>query len=299
MLQGRRLFRCVALSAALAGCADTLAIPDQHIGVSHVPDKKLAASLVMPDGPGPFPVVILLHGCNGLGSGIWTWSRRLRGWGYAALVLDSFSARGVTTVCAPDMQHLVSVQDRVADVLSAALYLRTLPKIDGSAIAVLGQSHGGSTAAKVTEQSYQREYPGLLQAAVDYYGSCGWPPEAHGTIPLPALAGEADDWGSPALSCRVFAGKLRPDQPFEIYTYPGVFHAFDNPQQAMTTFVGHRVGYDAGAATDSYEHVHAFLDKWLRHGQPGSIGRSDCGAWSVCKVSHKGTKIHEGRQRQS
>jgi dienelactone hydrolase len=189
MLPGRRLIRCVAVSAALGGCAQTLAIPDRQIGVSRVPDKPLAASLVLPDGPGPFPAVILLHGCNGLGSGIWTWSRRLQGWGYAALVLDSFSARGVATVCAPELQSHVSVQDRVADVLNAALYLRTLPKIDGSAIAVLGQSHGGSTAAMVTEQRYQREYPGLLRAAVNYYGSCGWPPEAHGTIPCSRLPG--------------------------------------------------------------------------------------------------------------
>jgi len=269
MLPGRRLIRCVAVSAALGGCAQTLAIPDRQIGVSRVPDKPLAASLVLPDGPGPFPAVILLHGCNGLGSGIWTWSRRLQGWGYAALVLDSFSARGVATVCAPELQSHVSVQDRVADVLNAALYLRTLPKIDGSAIAVLGQSHGGSTAAMVTEQRYQREYPGLLRAAVNYYGSCGWPPEAHGTIPLLALAGEADDWGSPALSCGVFGAKLRPDQPFEIHTYPGVWHSFDNPQQATTTFVGHRMGYDDAAANDSYQRVHAFLDKWLKHPPQG------------------------------
>ena len=96
-----------ALAAALlllVGFAQTMAIPVQKIGVSRVPDKSLSASLVLPDGPGPFPAVI------------------------AALVLDSFSARGVTTVCAPQAQHLVTAQDRVADVFSAALYLRAQPR---------------------------------------------------------------------------------------------------------------------------------------------------------------------------
>jgi dienelactone hydrolase len=93
-----------ALAAALlllAGCAQTIAIPDQKIGVSRIPDKPLSASLVLPDGPGPFPVVILLHGCGGIGGGDWYWARRLTDWGYAALVLNSFSARDVSTAIPP------------------------------------------------------------------------------------------------------------------------------------------------------------------------------------------------------
>jgi dienelactone hydrolase len=255
-----------ALAAALLllmGCAQTIAIPDQRIGVSRVPDKPLSASLVLPDGPGPFPVVILLHGCGGIGGGDWYWARRLTDWGYAALVLDSFSARGVTTVCAPQAQHLVTPQDRVADVLSAALYLRTLPKIDGARIGVLGRSHGGHTAALVTQDRYARLYPGLIEAVVDYYGSCDVP-ELHGNVPLLALAGEADDWGHPALSCHVLGGKVKPDQPFEIHTYPGVWHAFDNPDQRTVQVSGHTLAYDAGAADDSIGRVHVFLDTWLR-----------------------------------
>ncbi len=249
--------------ALLAGCSQSIAIPDQKIGVSRVPDKPLSADLVLPSGKGPFPVVMLLHGCGGVSAGLWDWARRLQGWGYAALVLDSFSARGATNVCAPAMQHLVTAQDRVADVLSAALYLRSLPDIDGAHIGVLGQSHGGRTAAMVTEQRYERLYPGLLKAVVDYYGACG-SPEAHGTIPLLALAGEADDWANPALSCGVLKTTLKPDQPFEIHTYPGVWHSFDNSETRPTMVAGHRLEYEAMAAADSYQRVHTFFDKWLK-----------------------------------
>ena len=92
---------------------------------------------------------------------------------------------------------------------------------------MLGNSHGGATASLVTERRYERMYPGLLQASVDYYGPCRYP-EAHGTAPLLALAGEDDDWSHPALSCRGFGGRLGPDQPFEQRIYPGVVHSFDN-----------------------------------------------------------------------
>src|SRR5262249_17269470 len=111
-----------------------------------------------------------------------------------------------------------------------------------------------------------------LKAVIDYYGRCG-PPDAHGTVPLLALAGEADNWGNPANNCRTFVAGLRPDQPVEMKTYPGVAHAFDNTSQAFTSFQGHNLGYDANAAADSYERVRAFLAKWLpaKTGDPSPL----------------------------
>jgi dienelactone hydrolase len=276
MIQARhRVGRGLALLAALTTLASgasagrqNVDIPTQHIPLSRLPDGNLSAVLIIPDGRGPFPAVILLHGCGGLSSNQTIWANRVRDWGYAALILDSFAARGVRTVCAPSMQPLVTPRDRAGDVLSAALYLRTLPMIDGARIAVLGNSHGGATAAFVTRREYDVLYPGLLAAAVDYYGPCRSAVD-HGHVPLLALAGEADDWGSSAQNCRAFGAALRPDQPFEIFTYPDVVHAFDNPANSAMSFnEGHKMHYDYGAATDSYERVRAFLDKWVRHKPP-------------------------------
>ncbi len=258
-----RRCRLMLVLTLFAGCSQGIAIPDQSIEGSRVPTTPLSATLMLPSGKGPFPVVILLHGCGGISPGVWDWAHRLQSWGYAALVLDSFSARDVKTVCAPDMQHLVTAQDRAADVLSAALYLRSVPDIDGARIGVLGQSHGGSTAAMVTRERYERLYPGLLKAVVDYYGACG-PAAAHGTVPLIALAGEADDWGHSAESCGVLKAELKSNQPFELYTYPGVWHAFDVSGSPPRIEAGHRLAYDPAAAADSFQRVHAFFDKWLK-----------------------------------
>jgi dienelactone hydrolase len=204
-------------------------------------------------------VVILLHGCSGEKPGQRFWIERLSGWGYAVLRLDSFSARGVQTVCAPALQPLVTAVDRSGDVISAALWLRTQPQIDGARIGVLGDSPGGGTAVTVTRRQYEVLYPGLLKAAVAHYGPCR-SPELHGTVPLLALAGDADTWGFPARTCMEFAAALRADQPITVKIYPGVVHSFEVPNPGQLTYSqGHPVQYNAAAAEDSYAQVKAFL----------------------------------------
>jgi dienelactone hydrolase len=210
-------------------------IPPIGVSGARMPSDPIPADLKLPPGKGPFPAVIVLHGCAGIGTSQFIWARRLNGWGYAALIPDSMTPRGVKRVCEPDAQGLVTPEDRVGHVGSAAAWLRTRPNIDPARIAVLGLSHGGTTAVIAT----RRMYAGFgLRAAVDYYGPCV-DPASHGTVPLLVLAGEADDWGHPAVRCRAFGQELQPGQPFEIYTYPGVTHAFDNPAMVHTVSNSH------------------------------------------------------------
>ncbi len=260
---------CIALGTALAtppaATAGSLAvsIPVTQIPGSHQPDRPYDATLTLPADTGRFPAVILLHGCSGESSSQQFWIDRLTGWGYAVLRLDSFSARGITSVCAPQSQNLATPVDRSGDVLSAALWLRTRPEIDGARIGVMGMSHGGGTAAAVTRREYERLYPGLLKASVDYYGACRQP-EQHGTVPLLALAGDADTWGYSARTCQAFAAALAPDQPMQVVVYPGAVHDFDNPSAIRLNYVlGHPVQYDSSAANDSYAKVKAFLARYL------------------------------------
>jgi len=127
---------------------------------------------------------------------------------------------------------------------------------------VLGNSHGGSTAAWVTREEYERLYPGLLAASVDYYGACG-NAGRHGTVPLLVLSGEDDNWVPPA-NCLAFGKQLKPNQPFEMHTYPGVVHAFDNRLLVhRTRQEGHPMQYDRDAAEASFREVHAFLDRTI------------------------------------
>jgi dienelactone hydrolase len=251
----------VALPPIMISGPDAVQIPPIAVPGARMPIGPIPAELKLPPGEGPFPAVIVLHGCAGLGASQWIWARRLNSWGYAALIPDSMTPRGIKRVCEPAMQNKVTWWDRVGDVGSAAAWLRTRPQIDPSRIAVLGLSHGGATAAIATE----RAYAGFgLRAAIDYYGPCV-DPEAHGDVPLLVLVGGNDDWGHPGKRCQDFGAALKPGQDFELHIYPGAYHAFDNPKMMRMVSNSHVMEYNQPAAEDSYAQVHRFLDRWVLH----------------------------------
>jgi dienelactone hydrolase len=269
-MHGPRLVCLLAALGALVAWSaqatrtEHVEIPPQPVAGSRMPTTTLGGLLTEPDGPGPFPAIIVLHGCGGgPGPAQKLWAQRLNGWGYATLAPSSFPARGIIGgVCEPYRQKLATAQDRAGDVISAALWLRSRPEIDGAHIGVIGFSHGGSTAAWVTQRQYEEAYPNLLKAAVDFYGPCRQP-HTKGAVPLLALAGEADTWGYSARACRSFGAQLQPEQVFELHTYAGATHDFDYPGQAQGSMLGHPRGYDQAAAEDSYARVKVFLARYV------------------------------------
>lgn len=261
-----RLIVVLTLVALMAGCDPPPAAPDSveisplPLAGSRMPADPIPAVFRLPAGKGPFPAVIVLHGCGGRGASQLIWAQRLNSWGYAALIPDSMTSRGVKSVCAPAAQELVTPRDRVSDVGAAAAWLRERPEIDPGRIAVLGQSHGGTAALMATERGYA-EF--RLRAAVDYYGPCVGA-ASHGTVPVLVLVGGADDWGHPEAHCLAFKAALKPDQRFELLIYPGAYHAFENPEMVRTVSNSHVMEYNPAAAEDSFIHVRAFLDHFVR-----------------------------------
>jgi hypothetical protein len=89
---------------------------DQAAEVVHFPSVKgepinLVGHIRRPEGAGPFPAVVLLHGCAGDWRGMDSrWGARLIEWGYVALSVDSYSPRGIESVCAafPSAIHLTT-----------------------------------------------------------------------------------------------------------------------------------------------------------------------------------------------
>ena len=68
-----------------------------------------------------------MHGCSGVSATHRAWATTLHGWGYAALVLDSFGARGVRSVCETGG---VTSEERVEDAFAALRTLAAHPGID-------------------------------------------------------------------------------------------------------------------------------------------------------------------------
>src|SRR5215471_2849629 len=83
------LLIAVTLAPALPADAgrESIGVP-----VTQPQPATLNGDLYTPGGAGLHAAVILHHGCNGIGENVKSWALWLQGEGYAALVLDSFSA---------------------------------------------------------------------------------------------------------------------------------------------------------------------------------------------------------------
>jgi dienelactone hydrolase len=265
------------------------------VSAAQAAEMKIPFTLTRPAGDGPFPAVVIMHDCSGLGpnsSGApWRWATRLTEDGYVTIWPDSFQTRGHRAgVCTDASPPRISHADRAKDAYAALAYLQTLPFVDPRRIAVMGGSHGGSTTLMTILDGgtgSRHDGPGFA-AAVALYPTCGqtmgdWKIERDGTryagyagafkpqAPLLILIGELDDW-TPAEPCRRLAAAAQAKgYPVEIEVYPGAHHSFDSrapvrfdPARINSNAEGRRgatTGGNAAAWAAAITRVHAFLGK--------------------------------------
>jgi dienelactone hydrolase len=224
---------------------------------------NLAGRLKKPDGSGPFPAVVLLHGCGGMQPGRDNaWAERLSGWGYATLQVDSFRPRGLSSVCTYSGREATDIlQQRVTDAYDAKRYLAGLSFVDRRRIAVMGWSHGGATTLETVYTKTDDPFH-----AVAFYPSCRRMLTGL-NAPLLILIGEADDWTS-AARCGEMMPKEQAAPEVLLKVYPGAHHAFDSTGASRDVAGSrgslHHLEHHPGAAADSILRTRAFLEKYLK-----------------------------------
>src|SRR6267143_428442 len=184
-------------------------------------------------GSGRVPAVIVLHSCDGVQPSVTQWARELNRMGYAALVLDSFTGRGVKEVCTG--RTPVSIGSRLADVFRAQELLATHPAIDPQRIGVVGFSHGGWVALWASQSSYQRIFMRGTGAPPAAYAAF-YPVGCNARLlnetdmdggPVRIFHGTADDWTT-IDPCREWVARRRAaGRDVSIVEYDGALHAFD------------------------------------------------------------------------
>jgi dienelactone hydrolase len=272
MAAGHRFRAALWLAAAVA--LSGLAGP----AAAQAPSLTVPFTLTRPAGEGPFPAVVILHDCSGLGPGSsgapWRWSSELMRLGYVTIWPDSFSSRGFPRgTCTESQQAAVRPAVRVDDAYAALAHLRTLPFVDGRRIAVMGGSHGGAStlASIVATARNEARGPQGFAAAIALYPSCsfgfgdfvvgrarepGSPITGYRGVfrplaPTLILTGELDDW-TPAEPCRRMVESARAaGHPAEIKVYAGAHHSFDSvaPVRHVAERVNSKVAGGRGATT--------------------------------------------------
>lgn len=129
----------------------------QWVNVSGRNTFTIPTLVVTPEGVGPFPAIVVLHGCGGLvkdpvtkvlESHFQSWVNFGKENKVVMIFPDSFNPRGFGEFCsyAPPEDAICSpAYERPHDVAAILLWLATQNYIDTNRLGVLGFSHGGST----------------------------------------------------------------------------------------------------------------------------------------------------------
>ncbi len=229
----------VALATA-AGAAEQVDIPTA--------DSALPGVLFKPEGAGPFPAVVALHGCGGLVnragkivSRFADWGDRLASAGLVVLFPDSFSSRGLKGQCRVRERRVRSSRERVADALAARHWLQGQSFAKTDHVSLMGWSNGAiATLWTVRRRRAARDETPDFRSAVAFYPGCrrleaaAW----SARIPTLILIGRADDW-TPAAACeRMVAVARGRSARATLVTYPGAYHEFDRPNYPVRVLTG-------------------------------------------------------------
>ena len=217
---------------------------------------ELTAYLYRPDGAGPHPAIVDLHGCNG----IWPirskpWLEHYLGWGFAVLQVDSFSPRKVDNICSN--LFAVPTWHRVRDAHAAKRWLMARPWVAEREVYLTGFSHGATTMLLTLQDDVNAELPfaGAIATApwcLDHLGNS--------YTDLLILIGGQDRW-TPAQRCRLMTS-TRPER-MELVVYEDAYHSYDAPG-VDSIYQGQRVLYDARVTQDAVRRAREFFRERVR-----------------------------------
>ncbi len=269
----------LALALAFATSANGAVTPErvtiESAAAAGDSRASIEALVFNPRGPVPaggWPAIVGLHGCAGLyrdpdarelrlAARYARYAAELSAQGYVVLLPDSFRPRGTREMCTVKArEQTVPPSTRRFDALASLAYLAARRDVDRTRVAVIGWSHGGSTAlaainAKDAAVSALRARDGeaFFRAAVAFYPGCTAPLRAgnrwRAAVPTLIMIGALDDW-TPAKSCVDLgeAAKARGD-PLDVVVYANSHHGFDAPFGPLTRWTNVPNGVDPSGVT--------------------------------------------------
>jgi dienelactone hydrolase len=274
----RLLSTLTSLGFLAATCAVTAA-PSAAPQLVEIPSNSgtLHAQLFKPDGAGPFPTVIALHGCGGLNGQSDQIQPRYRDWaeqllkdGNAVLLPDSYGSRELGPQCRVKERRVLARRERVADIMASRRWLSQQPWVSQDRISLIGWAHGASAVLwAVRPQLAQHKIEPDFRSAVAFYPECrissglGW----SARVPTLLLIGASDDVSSPAACRQMVDGARGRSALARIVMYPGAAHDFDRANLPLHAIAGAdaslpergHLGGDPDARADAQKRVAEWL----------------------------------------
>jgi dienelactone hydrolase len=230
--------------------------------------ERIRGDLAKPDGAGPFPAVVGLHGCAGMHEA--TKQRladELVSAGYVVLLVDSYATRrGTDQACIST--GFATFMRRRPDPYGALVFLARQSFVDPQRVALVGFSAGARVTLDAAEpNSFEQFVPeGNLRfrAAAAFYPPC-MQAVARPDIPTLIFIGALDDW-TPAADCsKRIASWGNDGPPVELVVYPDAHHGFYYTYlQPGRTMFEHWLEYNGSAADDADRRLRQFLDRHLK-----------------------------------
>lgn len=256
------MLRCCALLFALllGACqaSNSVSFRTSQLDDGHVEIPALASR---PEGPGPFPAVVLLHTCGGPGPHVTRdWPKFLNALGYYVLSVSSFAPRGYQRVCGGTQPG--SRRGQASDAYGALAYLRTLPDVDADRVAVMGFSAGGlaintyiASAGRTLNLTHD------FAAAIAVYAGCGLLSTGYkeGDIPLMQIVAGEDE------AYRGLCEYVGETTAVEVHVIEGAYHGFDlSHLTSLKHIAGFDMIYSYQATRRAQDLTQAFLAQHLK-----------------------------------
>ena len=238
--------------------AQTISFTDQRLKANYVTypspggnSGTMRGYLVQPAGPGPFPVVLVVHENRGLNPYIEDVARRAAVEGFLALAPDGLSPVGGYPGNDDDARTLQATLDQAklrTDLLNSARFLKT-HKMSTGKLGVTGFCYGCGVV------NYLAAALGAdLHAGAPYYGVAA-DTESVARIKAPLLCHLAEHDERINVTYPVFESALKAaGVPCQVHVYPGTQHGFHNNSTPR---------YNEGAAKLSWERTVAHFRKHL------------------------------------
>ncbi len=209
-----------------AQAVDPAAPGRRNVSYPAADGTEIRGYLAIPEGPGPFPAVILIHEWWGLNEDTTILADALSREGFIVLAADAFRGKVAREAAEARKQTTETPAAQIASDLDAAhRFLAGHPRVRRDKIAVWGFCFGGTQSMRMGARN-----PGLAAVIIFYGGGPFQNASDLGNMdkagPVLGIYGEKDQ-GIPVEQVRKFETALKERGiQHTISIYPGVGHAF-------------------------------------------------------------------------